>query len=86
MFTAEEQKALVERAGFIDVQVFEKWIDFGKFSDGTPPKKAALIGRSDFETGREGRAVCSCLGFPPCRPAIHLDGTGRTTDVCGEGD
>lgn len=35
MFTAEEQKALVEQAGFIDVQVFQKWIDYGSFTNGT---------------------------------------------------
>jgi hypothetical protein len=87
MLTAEEQKALVEEAGFIDVQVFQKWIDLGTFTNGTRCLlKRRANARSDFQTGRSASTVCSCLGLPHSGPAIHLDSKRGTAGLLGKGD
>jgi hypothetical protein len=61
MFTAEEQKALVEEAGFIDVQVIPKWIDFGKFTNGTHSRKTGML-MKDLVAKRAGRAARYAYG------------------------
>jgi len=37
ILTGEQQKRLVEEAGFIDIEVIEKRIDFGSWSEGLIP-------------------------------------------------
>jgi hypothetical protein len=34
MMTADDQKRLVEEAGFVDIQVTNKWIDKGRYTNG----------------------------------------------------
>jgi len=65
LLTAEMQRRLVEEAGFVDIQVIEKCIDFGSWSEGLIPLHRNLLTseRSGFGTFGKDRTIRHWIGL-----------------------